>query len=346
MGVGASTATWLGFLSPEDVVRFQEPDELTHRLADGFEADDEAAFVAANRLALEAFRTRDAASAARICHLEIGYAAAGLTTADEPRMALFGLQPVINLIRLHGYAADLSLARTGLAVLEQIADGQPARIFGLDLDDGVLAALGPMHALLRGLARNNCLIETAKIFWRRQQPDEMLAGCRRLLRKWPDVRSTGPFHAAEADWLVGPPDAADAASPAEPVPRRIYLLHILSRATTPLEVSAPGTAELADHLFQTRFEARHKPSLAAARDLACLGDSLLRTGNPGRGRECLQEAYDTACGPDPALANIIRARWLQHAGSAGVVPEPRRADRLGPADLARLTKLAAERLRC
>src|SRR6185437_4446253 len=87
----------LGFLSPEDPVILREPEDLVSQLRRGFSAGpDNAAYVAANRLALEAFRSGQRELAAEVCQLEIGYAAARLRTGADDRMAMFGLQPVIN----------------------------------------------------------------------------------------------------------------------------------------------------------------------------------------------------------------------------------------------------------
>ncbi|HWH01944.1 MAG TPA: hypothetical protein VNV66_22110 [Pilimelia sp.] len=330
---------WLGFLSPEDVVVWREPHTLAACLARGFGGDDLAAYTAANRLALEAFRCGDAALAADVCDREIRYAADALARGGNPRLALLGLQPVINLIRLHGYAADLELARRGLGDLERIADGHPTRILGLTLSADRLDQLGADVAAVRALARNNCLMETAKILWRRGRRDELLAACRRLRRKWPASLTTGPFHAAEAEWLCDATAPAASDLPEPPLLRRIRLLHRVAR-----QAGTGEAAEIAARLFARRAAAcRAKPATAVARDLASLGDALLRCGDTSRGRACLAEAHAAARAVDPALANLIRGRWLDR--DAGPVPPVEPAPRLPPAALADLARLAAARLR-
>jgi hypothetical protein len=331
-------ATWLGFLSPEDVVVWRDPRELMDRLTAGFAADDEAAFVAANRLALEAFRAGEATAATAVCRAEIDYAASAIGRDFRPRTALLGMQPVINLIRLNGYTADLSLARRGLAGLERLADGAPLRLFGLDLTGEVLASMGGAAPALRGLARNNCLVETAKILWRRGRRDEMLHECRRLRRKWPDTSATGPYHAVEAEWLTDAGDQLTEPVATAGVTRRIRGVHQVSQGR------GDDPVERARLLYRNRARAYHgQPS---ARDLAVLGDALLRLGDGVRGRRCLAEAHDLAVRADPVLANRIRSRWLGHGPRAGPVPPVAIADRLSRADLDRATALATARFRC
>jgi hypothetical protein len=332
---------WLGFLSPEDVVAWQDRDELMVLLAEGFAAnDDEPAFVAANRLALEAFRGRELPLAAQICRLQIGYAMTRLRTGEHDRLALLGLQPVINLIRLNGYAADLRLALDGLAQLEKIADGLPVRVLGLDLPRS--GAGRASAARLRSLARTNCLVETAKILWRRGMTADMLARCSRLMGKWPRSVTHGPFQAAEAQWLADALGALRSGGlPTVPALRRICSLHVLSQS---LPDPPPGAARLGAELFASRAEAcRGMPATAAARDLASLGDSLLWMGDWTSGLTCLEEAHETAGRVDPPLANLIRSRWLAHADGKSPVPPERTCHRLHREDLAAFSSLAAAR---
>ncbi len=318
----------LGFLSPEDPVIWREPEDLLGRLQNGFKAgQDNAAFVAANRLALEAFRSRQRELAAQVCRLEIAYAAARLRAGADEQMAMFGLQPVINLIRLEGYVGDLDWARQGLADLERIAHGEALGIAGLPLAD--LAGPVSLGAQLRGLARNNCLIETAKIFWRRGLAAELIEATARLERTWPRSRVVGPFHATEAAWLAGPAAALAAGGfPEAPVLRRICQLHLLAEAVEGVEaVESVGAAQeaaarLADELFAGRADALVKPAPAAARDLACLGGSLAAMGRPADAGACFAEAHEIAGPVDPALANQVRASWLALDADGAVDRDP------------------------
>jgi hypothetical protein len=344
----AGTARW-AFLSPEDTVICREPAELMRRLTDGFTLNtEEDAFVAANRLALEAFRSRERDLAAQVCELEIGYARGRLASGGDERMAMFGLQPVINLIRLHGYTGDLDLARSGLAGLEAIADGESLSLCGLELTE-------PPGPRLRALARNNCLVETAKIFWRRGLPDELVTSCARLLAKWPLSAAKGPFHAAEAAWLVGSPLTAEL--PAAGALRRICALHLLGHVLQAPAGPAPGIDRmaLADELFAHRSMALTKPPAAAARDLACLGEALAELGRPADAVTCFAAGHSAAAQVDPALANSIRASWAglnsgagldSGAGlesGAGKLPAELNAARLQADDLRRARDLAVAR---
>lgn len=325
----AITARW-AFLAPEDTVICREPAELMRRLAEGFSSGDQmAAFVAANRLALEAFRSRERDLAAEVCRLEIDYASEQLRSGDDWQTAMLGLQPVINLIRLNGYAGELGAAREGLAALEAIADGARASFGGLTLD-------GDQAPRVRALARNNCLVETAKIFWRRGEVDEMTAGCARLAAKWPQSTQRGPFHAAEAGWLTAG-TAADL--PAGGALRRIAGLHVLAR----LADSAGGSghaAGLADELLDGRREALTKPPAAAARDLAVLGESLAVLGRSADATGCLALAHASASQVDPGLANQIRGRWLAVGQNGDEIPAELNADRLNARDLRAARDLA------
>jgi hypothetical protein len=334
-------APW-GFLSPEDAVPWRAPGDLIRRMTDGFAAiDDPPAFVAANRLALEAFRSGERDLAAEICHLEIGYAAVKLQVNADEQTALLGLQPAINLVRLNGYVGDLGAARQGLADLEAIADGRGVCMTGLPLAAG-------QPARVRALARNNCLVETPKILWRRSQEADLLASSRRLLAKWPRSAVTGPLHTAEAPWLTGARDVMRASGlPAAPGLRRICALHVLAQS-----VSGPAgepahwggvPARLAGDLFARRAEALAKPPGAAARDLACLGDSLAAMGRIADAVECLAQAHTAARPADPALANKIRQRWLAVAPTAAGVAGELSTDRLSSADLRAARDLAAAR---
>jgi hypothetical protein len=236
-----------------------------------------------------------------VCHLEIGYATARLKAGADEQMAMFGLQPVINMIRLDGYVGNLESARQGLSDLERIASGQAMCIAGLPL-------AGPLSAQLRGLARNNCLIETAKIFWRRGLTDELIASTSRLERVWPRSLVIGPFHAHEAAWLAGPAAALAARGlPESPVLGRICTLHLLAQFA---KDGADSAARLADDLFASRAEALAKPPPAAARDLASLGGSLAAIGRTADAAVCLAQAHEVASPVDPALANLIRTGWM------------------------------------
>ncbi len=332
----ASTARW-AFLAPEDTVICREPAELMRRLAEGFASGDQmAAFVAANRLALEAFRSRERDLAAEVCRLEIDYASEQLCSGGDWQTAMLGLQPVINLIRLKGYTGELGAARDGLAALEAIADGDAASFGGLALD-------GDQAPRVRALARNNCLVETAKIFWRRGELDEMTAGCARLAAKWPHAAQRGPYHAAEAGWLA---TGTVAELPASGALRRIAGLHVLTRlADGAGRAGGPGeAAALADELFGGRREALAKPPAAAARDLAILGESLAVLGRGADAADCLAQAHASASQVDPGLANQIRGRWLaagQDGGeSPAEIPAELSADRLGAGDLRAARDLA------
>ncbi len=330
----AGTARW-AFLSPEDTVICREPAELMRRLTDGFTMDtEEGAFVAANRLALEAFRSREREVATQVCELEIGYACGRLAVGGDERMAMLGLQPVINLIRLNGYAGDLDLARDGLAGLEAIADGEALRLCGLEL-------IEPPGPRLRALARNNCLVETAKIFWRRGLLDELASSCARLVAKWPQSAAKGPFHSAEAAWLAGAPQPLPADLPEASALRRIGALHQLGQALQ-AAVPAADPAALADELFQQRSAALVKPPAAAARDLVCLAEALAELGLADA-VTCFAQAHATAAQVDPALANSIRASWAALTGAAGALPAELSAARLRAEDLRRARDLAAAR---
>ena len=301
------------------------------RMADGFAAHDDApVFVAANRLALEAFRGGERDLATEICQLEIRYAAAKLADGGV-QAALLGLQPVINLIRLNGYAGDFGLAWRGLAGLEAIADGQATCIAGFSLGPGQPVAV-------RALARNNCLVETPKILWRRNRGDDMVASGRRLLAKWPRSAVSGPLHSAEAPWLTGAEDAMRAAGlPAPPALRRLCALHALEQAV-------PGSEALAGELFASRAEALAKPPAAAARDLTCLGRALAGLGRPADATACLALAQATAGPADPALANRIRREWLEITSDPSALPPELDASRLTGPQLRAAGELAAARL--
>jgi hypothetical protein len=339
---GMSASTWLGFLAPEDVVRWLAPTDLISQFATGFsaESDDEAAFPMVNRLALEAFRARNMTLASRICQMEIEYAMARHRADKSNRIMLFGLQPVINLVRLNGYTGSLSDALAGLAELERVASGFPARIHGLDitaalLDDSLVAPR------LRALARITCLVETAKILWRRGHVERMATASRRLTLKWPRSLDTGPYHAAEAGWLQDADDCARTTGlPRGPTLRRICSLHLLAQAS---HRPANAIVDLGRELFITRAVAcRDKPSVAAARDLASLGDSLIRIGCSPHGQICLGEAHQMAVCDDPSLANSIRERWMNYVGPSQV-PAERPCPRLSASDLAAACELAATR---
>lgn len=320
-----------GFLAPEDPVPWRAPEDLMRRMAGGFAAvDDKPAFVAANRLALEAFRGGERDLSAGICQLEIDYAAAKLRDGGDMQTALLGLQPVINLIRLNGYAGDLDLAQEGLAGLEAIADGRPACIAGFPLTGG-------QPAPVQALARNNCLVETPKILWRRHREEEMLVSSHRLLAKWPRSAVSGPLHAAEAPWLTGVRDPGQIPGlPAPPALRRICALHVLEQVVT------PDAGTLAGELFAGRDQALAKPPAAAARDLACLGHALACLGRDTDAVTCLAQAHAAARTDDPALANRIRREWLKLAGPSAVPPELD-ASRLNGAQLRAAGDLAQAR---
>lgn len=305
-------STWLGFLSPEDIVVYQPPPELSRRLAAGFaDEDDEPVFVASNRLALEAFRCQAPETAAMVCRAEIGFAAARLAVAPRPRLALLGLQPIVNLMRLNGYVADLEFARTGLAQLEAIADGAALEVLGLNVSPTPEA---------REFCKANCLIETAKILLRRGLHDELRDQSARLMRKWPRAARSGPFHCAE----VAPP----ASGRQDPVLQRILRLHELART---------GQRGLADALFTQRHD-------LAPRQLASLADSLYQLGDSRRGHACFMAAHQGAAAYDPALANLFRSRWLSYEPETAV-PQALAAQRLTRDEVERLGAVALERLR-
>jgi hypothetical protein len=325
----------LGFLSPEDPVFWCEPEDLIKRFARGLtEGPDLAAYAAANRLALEAFRSGERELAADVCHLEIDYAAARLRASADEQIAMLGLQPVINLIRLHGYVGDLEFSRQGLADLERVAHGHAISIGGLPLAD-------PPPARMQALARNNCLIETAKIFWRRGLTAELIVGTARLERTWPRSMIVGPFHATEAAWLAGPTAELAARSlPPAPVLRRICALHLLARsASSPAE----PTVQLADELFASRADALAKPPPAAAHDLACLGGSLAAIGRAADAAACLAQAHEVASPVDPALANLIRASWLALGSDPATLPGELNTARLSGQQLRACFDLAIAR---
>lgn len=309
---GQPVSTWLGFLSPEDVVVYHPPEELKAKLVKGFAAEaDEPVFTAANRLALEAFRCGAPETATMVCHAEIRYAAARLADSPKPELALFGLQPVVNLVRLNGYVADLEFARAGLATLEAIAEGAVNEALGLTFESTAQA---------RAFCRANCLIETAKILWRRGLYDELREQCARLMRKWPQAAEHGPFHSAEA----APPEHGTKAR----VLQRILRLRELSRS---------GAEEVAEELFATRDK-------ASARERASLADSLYRMGDAARGRICFAEAHEAAAAFDPSLANLFRSRWLGYAGESAV-PAVLAVERLRREEVEHLGAVAVERLR-
>jgi hypothetical protein len=329
------TTARLGFLSPEDPVVWREPEDLVNRLRRGFSAGpDNAAYVAANRLALEAFRSGQRELAAQVCRLEIDYAAGRLRKRADGQLAMFGLQPVINLIRLEGYIGHLDSARGGLSDLERIARGHAMCIAGLPL-------AGPLSAQLRGLARNNCLVETAKIFSRRGLTAELIESTSRLERIWPHSLVVGPFHAHEAAWRAGPEAALAARGlPESPVLRRICSLHLLAKFAKDQVDSA---VRLADELFATRADAMAKPPPAAARDLASLGGSLIIIGRTADAAECLSRAHELARPVDPALANLIRTGWLALESDPAALPGELNSARLSVEQLRAAFDLAAAR---
>ncbi|HET7014320.1 MAG TPA: hypothetical protein VFI65_10440 [Streptosporangiaceae bacterium] len=329
------TTARLGFLSPEDPVIWRAPEDLVSQLKRGFSAGpDNSAYVAANRLALEAFRSGQRELAADVCRLEIGYAAARLRAGADDQIAMFGLQPVINLIRLEGYVGDLESTRQGLSDLEQIASGQARCIAGLPL-------AGPLPGQLRGLARNNCLVETAKIFWRRGLATELIESTSRLERIWPRSLVVGPFHSHEAAWLVGPTAALAARGlPESPMLRRICTLHLLAQFAREQVDSAVG---LADELFASRADALAKPPPAAARDLASLGGSLTAIGRTADAAECLAQAHELASPVDPALANLIRSGWLALEPDPAALPGELNSARLSVEQLKAAFDLAVAR---
>jgi hypothetical protein len=324
-------STWPGLLAAEDVVVWREPAELFRRLSAGLtdSSSDQDAFAAANRLSLEAFRCGASALATAICQAEISYAAARLRRGHHAWTALFGLQPVVNLIRLNGYAGDLGLAREALIGLEDIAGGQPVLLLGLKLSPELLSAIGPAHRRMIQFAIANCVTETAKILWRRRLYDELIGESGRLMDKWPQTAVTGPFHAAEALCLLnGRVPAA-----ANPALRRLCQLHQVAR-------DPAGKRILALDLFRGRARGPAANEIAAARELASLGDSLYQASEAALGNAAMAEAHSRAALADPALANLIRARWLTHTP---VVPGPLAAGRLDAGDVMTLSDLALRR---
>ncbi|GLZ79420.1 hypothetical protein Afil01_42270 [Actinorhabdospora filicis] len=330
--------SWLGFLSPEDPVRHLGPAELEAALLEGLgSADDEAAFAAANRLALEAFRAGSQATTTGICERQIAYAMAVFQRHGDARIMAFGLQPAINLLRMHGYAGDLAASMDALRALETIADGAPARVFGLDVPPELAASRGKWAVVMRKLARSTCLVESAKIRWRRGRIAEMIEESRRMLAKWPYVTSTGPFHASEAALLAGVGDHGDHVGKpgVAPMLRRIGDIHRLAHSVSAVSETA---FDLAVRLHETRHIGRQAtPSSATARQLASIGDSFFRLGNHPHGTTCFGEAHDLAVEFDPRLAGLIRDRWSAHAGLSAVPPRRETAS----LDAARLTRLAA-----
>lgn len=335
---GPEGTTWLGLLSPEDVVPWKSPRDLYDMVEECADTGNvERLFVAGNRLALSLYRTGEITAATRLCHHQIHVVAhqpIGERTAEHIALAL---QPVVNLIRMQGYAQDLVEALYQLRLLEGLADGNPVELFGLSVDPKTYPGSAGELRALRAFAKNNCLVETSKILFRRGTRQAWLEACIRLGLKWPATLHTGPFHAFEA-WSVGGVHWAGEAVVAS-VLTSIDALH----RTAGAEPSAVR-ATAASWIFESRSHAGFTTDLGQARFLAVLGVALADCGEPASGEICLGEAYQLACRVDPGLANAIAARWRLAVPDSSRLPDAVAVPVPARDELIRLADRVSERL--
>ncbi|MFJ4680347.1 hypothetical protein [Kitasatospora sp. NPDC088783] len=332
-------AAWPGLLAPEDTVIWKRPDDLaaslTTELADGA---TERAFVVSNRLALELFRVGLRTEAEDVCRRQIAFARGLLQHSPTPGLLVLGLQGAVNLIRMHGYTSDPAFALDALSQLERVADGKPAEIMGVPVPTRLSTGTGLAMSRVRGFARSNRILETAKILFRRGEQDLASSECRRLCRKWPTAAATGPFHAHEVLCLLGVPwpEPNDFAT-AAPVLQRIALLRGAAG-----ERSTARARATAASLFESRV-APEPGHGAAARFLAALGDLLYTCRLPEAGAVSFREAHRMARPVDPNLANSMVRRWRDHATDHEVLPPLLDVPAARPEQLLSISDLLAAR---
>jgi len=306
-------AAWLGLLAPEDVVVWENPKTLLAELERKLAGDDASqAFVAANRLALELYRAGELEAAEKVCRQEIALARSHDALNEDIPVLLLGLQAAINLIRIHGYAGDFALALEGLEQLERLADGRPAELFDLSISSTVVQGTSYGARQLRSFARNNCVVETSKILYRRGVVDLSVSECGRLYSKWPSVVRSGPFHACEvlciyAASTTHAPDRAEAAAPSLVSIARLHQLVNGALAEGYLAYRAAGL-----QLFEQRADSGLGVGLGQARYLAVLGDVLHRCAESASANICFGTAHHIASQLDPNLADNMTRRWKSY----------------------------------
>lgn len=332
---------WLGLLAPEQVVAWKPPRALVAGIETGLANDDiHEAFVASNRLSLELYRSGQGAAAQDVCRRQIEFIHARLRrgrAGAEPWLVVQGLQPAINLVRIHGYGESLALARLGLGGLAELADGKASEVLGFRVPSYALDEGSVDGRRLRVLARNNLVIETTKILLRRQLSGDRIADIEYLCAKWPSLAADGPFHAHELLCLhrvVWPGGSSVAPAAALELIARVHGL------SGPDQSDARGDA-LALH--RLRGQSAFGTGAAYARFLATLGDALYQHDEPSVAENCFRDAQRIAATVDPKLANAILRRWTAHAGGADALPPPVPAPKPDPDQLLKLADMAATR---
>lgn len=308
---------WLGFLADE-----ARPPAAGVMLSwvDGLLArppDDESLFVAANLIALVAFRAGDVDLARRISREEIGYALR--RQADGPVYFMYALQPYINLLRIDGYGSDPDKALDGLDDLSRLASGlgmEPPVMEPpvLSISAEQAARLEEARLPVRRVARTTHIVETCKILYRHRQWERLAEAGVALLARYPEVRATGPHHAAEALWLgaaAQQPRPGEDALDGGPVPAvRLAFLQLthhtahladLGRREEAVHqaVRLLGRADILDGPFTS--------PLTPLRWRASLADSLLRAGRPDLAEPVLSEVHHGS-GGDPPLHRGVAER--------------------------------------
>ncbi|NUR58372.1 MAG: hypothetical protein HOV87_06720 [Catenulispora sp.] len=271
--------------------------------------DDESLFIAANLIALVAFRTGDVGLARRISQEEIGYALR--RQADGPVYLMYALQPQINLLRIDGYGSDPDGALDGLGSLARLASGLGMELPELSISMEQVARLDAAGLPVRRVARTTHIVDTCKILYRHRLWERLAEAGTALLARYPDVRGTGPHHAAEALWLGAaaqqPPPDANALDGAPVQAVRLAFLQLMHH-----------TAHLAD-LGRREEAVRQAASLLARADIldgsftspmtplrwrASLADSLLRAGRMDLAEPVLSEVHHGSGGDSPLHRGI------------------------------------------
>jgi hypothetical protein len=311
---------WPGFLTDE--ARPPAPGVLLGWV-DGLLARppaDEDLFVAANLIALVAFRAGDVRLARDISHAEIAYALR--READGPEYLMYALQPQINLLRIDGSGPDPGAALRGLARMGRLASGLPVDFPALGFSAERIDRLDRAGQPVRRVARTTHVVETCKILARHRRWEDLAAAGSALLAAYPDLGETGPHHAAEALWLgaaadQSPPSEAALDGRAVPAVRAAFVQ--LTHHTAHLaDIGAHDDAVARGMRLLARWDVldgRFSAPTTPLRWRASLADSVLRAGRRDLAEPVLEDVFGESAG-DPVLHRGVADR-LGVPGVAG-----------------------------
>lgn len=346
---GLPTASrWLSFLADDMRVPHRGRTALA-QVRKLFQHEDPVKdFVACNLLTLLLFRHGNTAIAQALCRAEI------VAGNKNQCFKIYALQAQVNLLRIEGLAGDPDAALAALSGLEPVADGRPAQLPELEIDERCLDPLSHRGAhRIRELARAVRVVDTCKILWRHDRRDELVAQAREFMCRWPDLRAGAePHHAGEADWLVGAPDRApltlEAGTDALGLPaRRLQFIRSLHEAAILADAGERDTArKMAVELLNpaARPPGPYMSAVTPARWLGSLADTLLRTDAHEEAAEALLEAEGIA---RQAGDGVLRSQLRRLMGKEPFperVPHAPGSGQLARSDLAEVVELAWSRL--